>query len=237
MTTVDQLGNKLCSQITQLEEHNNSLELVATNSTIESQQLCESIRSNQCDFVNLMEKLKKIQTESTFKIDPNPDAKTMALTPLQQANIERSLFYLQQISDFFRVKFQKSIFSSVTHLNPGGKALVSVNSMTRRKTLHSARSELILKRISRELMLPIREQYNEMYMKNVLLQEKANRLNGLRFKQLRKSCSQTTISKRSDAKEVKHKAGRPNEKLNARQETRAAVVKDITPKSTVTLKF
>lgn len=194
-TTLNQLGATLINKMIQIEEHNTSLALVASQNSKDSQQLCSSIKSNQSEFVEIMQKLQSIQIETKQKLSPeaNPD---VALTPLQQANIERSLFYLQQISDFFRVKFQKSVFSSSIDLLKGGNGLSVKQSMTHRKSLHSVRSEMILKRISRELLQPIREQYNTLYEKNCELQQQAMQLiTEQRVQQTLNSKSQTVLKK------------------------------------------
>lgn len=233
--------------MTQIEEHSTSLELVATQNSINSQQLCTSIQSNQHEFVELMDKLKSIQSESKLKLNICSESnKTVSLTPLQQANIERSLFYLQQISDFFRVKFQKSVFSSSVDMLKVQKELLnpSANTLARRKSLYSVRSEIILKRISRELMQPIRQQYNEIYMKNFELQQRARQLNDRRFKPIRKSRSQTTVVVSDDCdrhKTILAKKADQVLKIKLKQCAthvgRLGEVKSFTPKSNVTLKI
>lgn len=91
------------------------------------------------------------------------------LTVMQQSNIDRSLFYLQHIAEYFRVRTGEA--SAID-----GPAAVAAPG--RRHTLRSPRSELILKRISRQLIQPIRMRYNAMYMRRERLDQlSANKTN------------------------------------------------------------
>lgn len=83
----------------------------------------------------------------------------LTLTQEQQINIERSLFYLEQIAEYFQKRVNDG------HSLPEEK-LCAVQSMgiARRSSPRSVRSDMILKRLSRELIQPIRKRYNDMYM-------------------------------------------------------------------------
>lgn len=190
VTCLNQLGSTLSNKITHIEHQNANIEFVATQTSKDSQQLCTSFKTNQHEFLELLGTLKSIQSKS----NGIADSKMTHLTPLQQANIERSLFYLQQINDLFCVKFKKTIFSSSVDLLKTQRDLIAAKKTNAtRKSVYSVRSEMILKRISHELMQPIRDQYNEMYLKNLELSIKARQLNDRRPMKIGKSRSHQDV--------------------------------------------
>lgn len=85
-----------------------------------------------------------------------------ALTSIQQANVERSLFYLQQIAKIYRFRTAED-----RALDPTGTKTI----ISRRRSIRSSRSELILKRISQQLIQPIGMRYNAICRQTAMSQQ------------------------------------------------------------------
>lgn len=99
-------------------------------------------------------------------LQPSP-SNAVNLTAEQHANIERSLFYLEQIADYFQKRLQARNDDALNEVASGqDEKLCAVRSLAvaRRSSPRSVRSDIILKRLSRELIQPIRKRYNGVYL-------------------------------------------------------------------------
>lgn len=152
----------MVNQLKELEKQNGNIKFEAEQRTKEKELLTDSIRSQQIEFGMLKKKLhyfEKLCSKTSLE-----------LSPAQNANINRTLFYLGQVNDLLEDKY-------IADIGVNGKCSRQIIKSKSRKSIRSIRSNMFIKKICREIFQPIRVRYNEMFVRNLLLGDYARRMN------------------------------------------------------------
>lgn len=147
-------------KLEQLISANNASGRVNTETAKSLQHIDQHLHGVRQSQASLLALVHNILATSAAATSRQPE-----LTAMQLSNIDRSLFYLQHIAEYFRVRTgdaSRAIDDPATVLAEPGR---------RHAIRRSPRSELILKRISRQLIQPIRMRYNAMCMRRARLEQ------------------------------------------------------------------